>query len=144
MRLKIVRDEEGFPKAHPSTRTYLTYLSEREFSSLEEVETELRNSGPPFKWPDFEKVLDGNPLVGHLPAVELSQTLREAVKPVYEIIEKGNPRPWPRRIYVQHTAEADITNLPYTVTELPVIEQMESATGVGFNTRRVAKIAVEE
>ncbi len=118
------------------------------FSSLEEIEKEFRETGPPFRLPDLSKALDGNPLVGHIPHLEISEKLKEATGPVHELIEKYNPRPWPYKIYISRKREIEVEKLPHTVNELSVIEKMPLGQGARsssyYTTTKVAKVVVEK
>lgn len=142
MKFKVEMYEEGFQKAHPSTQTYLNRLFKETFHSLEEIESELEDNGPPFSLPDFDKFLSGNPLIGRISYLELKNELEKLSQPIHKMIEEHNSRPWPEKIYVEHETKVEVTKLPHLITELPVMEQKPSITGTGFNTIKVAKIVV--
>lgn len=122
MKLVIEKDKEGFSKAHPSTQSYIIRLSRREFSNIEEVETELSKNGPPFQYPKMDDILD-TPLIGHVPISEF----KPLQKYLDELIKKYNPDPWPRILYVDKKPEIKVVELPLIVKELPIIEYTQDS-----------------
>jgi hypothetical protein len=134
-------------KAHPTTKFYIYLLEKRVFENLKELEKELGNNAD-FRYPTLNEVMGGggSPFLGHIPATEVSAFMKEHEEQFRELLKKYNPSPLPI-LYLQRTqGKVVVDRLPYSITELPIIERVELAAeavvrGSGFYEEKVVAVA---